>query len=281
MTARKAPTDAPIAVVIRVCNRLEDLAVCLDLVRTRWDRGRYHVVVVANGASDGFPLPPSARAAADTVVELPGNPGHRQGSAELLREGVARVPDECPYTVLVEADTWMLSDDVVGRWIRRLEASGGVWASAEWFERYWSLAVDFAIVSTDYAKGHPSLFSFTRHPETWICNHLLDDGAAFRYLREAMPVHVPRSMRAWISGQGGRFRSFPHARMVTHHIENLDGGIDEKRFLANVCAGSRIFETGSEREIAAEHRRLCRVMAAARFAPRSRWLGRKRRRTSS
>lgn len=37
-----------------------------------------------------------------------------------------------------------------------------------------------------------------------------------------MPVHRPNMIKRIYNGYGGRIREFPKAKMVTHHIEDLE-----------------------------------------------------------
>ena len=66
--------------------------------------------------------------------------------------------------------------------------------------------------------------------------------------------------------------------MVTHHIEELPNGIEEKKRLANAALGRREFETGDETGIRREHRRLVWLRRLAKITPRTTWYRRKRRR---
>lgn len=264
--------------LVRVFDRIEDLRVCLGVIDAWWTSGPYYKLVVGNGRAGGFPIPPDAAALADEVIELDANPGHRGGSSQLLLAALARVPDDCRYTVLLEADTWIFTDAVLRRYMKLMDERDAAWASAEWIEKHWSLALDAAVVRTSYAKGNPGIFDFPTQAESWVANCLLDGGQRFLYIREHMPVHRPRAMRTTYDVYGGRFRSFPAGRMVTHHIADLENGLEAKKLKANICVGERVFDVGDEEVIAREHRRLRRVNALARICPRSRWLRKKARR---
>jgi hypothetical protein len=268
-----------IGVLIRVFNRLDDLKICVQTVRKYWRADEYHLVVVSNGAATGSPVPSEVHAQVDRVVELEQNAGHLEGTAQLLSAGVPYLPDACRYSVLLEADTWVFTDRTIHDYLPRLESRGAVWASAEWVERYWSLGIDFAIAETAYLKANPALFRFRAHAEAWIADYLLIHRQRFLYLREHMPVHCPKSLR--FIGQkytyGGRFRCFPKARTVTHHLEDLDHGLDSKKLWANICLARREFPLGDPRVIASEHRRLQAFMTLATHVPRSRWLRSKQR----
>jgi len=265
-----------IAVLLRVHDRMADLAVCVELIRKYWKRDRYHLVVVSNGPAAGHTLPESVRAAADNCVELAHNSGHLVGNAQLLMAGIKHLPAECRYTVLLEADTWVFSDALVQKYVHRLAAENAVWASAEWIEKRWSLGLDFAVAETAYLQGNPEIFNFTTDAESWVCQHLRAGGEHFLYITEAMPVHQPKCLKFFGERHSGRFRSFPRAGMVTHHVEDLPHGLETKQYLANVCLGRREFPVGDARVIRREHRRLRMLMALAPFLPRSRWYRPKR-----
>jgi len=268
-----------IAVLLRVHDRMADLAVCVDLIRKHWKQEPYHLVVVSNGLAAGHPLPASVRAAADHCVELARNSGHLRGNAQLLLTGLRHIPAACRYTVLLEADTWVFSDALVQKYARRLAAAHAVWASAEWIEKCWSLGLDFAVVETAYLQAHPATFNFTADAESWVCHRLRAEGRRFLYITENMPVHQPKVLKFFLERHGGRFRSFPRAGMVTHHVEDLPHGLESKKYLANVCLGRREFPLGDAQVIRREHRRLRLLMALATCAPRSSWYRPKRRKT--
>ncbi len=255
---------------------MADLAVCVDLIRKYWNRDSYYLVVVSNGRSAGHSLPESVWAAADRCVELVHNAGHLKGNAQLVLAGLGLIPDECRYTVLLEADTWVFSDTLVQEYVRRLAAEHAVWASAEWIEKRWSLGLDFAIAETAYLQRHTETFNYATDAESWVCNRLRAAGHRFLYITENMPVHQPRCLKSLFGRYGGRFRSFPRAGMVTHHLEDLPHGLESKKFLANVCLGRREFPVGSEDAIHREHRWLRALMALAPYVPRSRWFRPKR-----
>jgi hypothetical protein len=222
-----------ICVLVRVYNRLADLEVCLDAIRLHWRRHRFHVVVLSNGGRDGYPLPERLGPSVAGVVECDAGTGHVSGNSGLLLEGIRHIPADCEYTVLLEADTWVHSDAVLDGYLARMHATGAVWASAEWVEKFRSLAVDFALVRSSYVRDHPDLLTFKAHAEYHVAKYLTDRRMPFLHIREHMPVHVPRVMRPFHQESNGRFRCFPAGAMVTHHIEDLPGGLTEKKQLAN------------------------------------------------
>lgn len=265
-------------ILIRVFNRIDDLNVCVDVIKKYWIRDRYYIIIVGNGKAHGFPIPEEVRAKVDKFIELDQNVGHRQGNSQLLLEGTPHIPDTCHYTVLLEADTWIFTDDVVKKYTHLLESRSSVWASAEWIEKYWSLGLDFAIANTSYIQNNTDIFHFTTHAEPWVCNYLLEHQQRFLYITENMPVHSPKSMRFLANAYGGRFRCFPKAKMVTHHIEDLENGIETKKLIANMCLGRREFPVGDLDVIIRGHYTIRLIMTMAKVFPRSRWFRKKKKR---
>lgn len=258
-------------VLVRVHDRMRDLELCLQVIRDTWKRRRWPVIVVSNGLARGIRVPESVRAAADEVVELEENPGHMGGNAQLLREGLRRVPGDATHVVLLEADTWLMDDALVERYARRLDAEDAVWASAAWHERWQSLAVDFAVVRADFLRAEPAVAEFTAHPESHVAGLIRSRGRRYLLISELMPVHIPKLMRRFWNPSGGRFREFPEGPMVTHHVEDLAGGHEEKMARANAAAGRRIFAIRTPDDPEAERRRIRRIRRLARLTPRSSW----------
>ena len=124
--------------------------------------------------------------------------------------------------------------------------------------------------------GNKEIFHFGTNPEAYVCNYLMDKKSAFIYIRENMPVHVPKSKKFLNNTFGGRFRSFPVSKMVTHHVEELNDGINSKKLLANNCAGKKIFPLGNSTDISIEYFKLLVIRYIARFAPQSSWIRKKK-----
>jgi len=270
-------TAVNICVLVRVYNRLADLEVCLEAIRVHWRLHRYHVVVLSNGRRDGYPLPANLGPRVAMAVECDASIGHVAGTSRMLLEGIHHIPGDCDYTVLLEADTWVHTDSVLDRYLALMNVTGAVWASAEWVEKFQSLAVDCALVRSSFVRDHPEVFEFSAHAEYHVARHLADQRVRFLYMREHMPVHVPRVMRMFDTGSHGRFRCFPAGAMVTHHIEELPGGLAEKKQLANATLGRVEYAVAGREWVRREHRRLVWLQRLARLAPRSAWLRPKRR----
>lgn len=269
-----------ISVIIRVYDRMEDLAVCIESIRSYWSRYNYFLIVVGNGKSNGFTIPEQVKNSADRVIELEENLGHIDGNAQLLLAGIDYIPTDSRYTIILEADTWIFSDELIDRYIKMLDNSDAVWASSEWVKKYWSLGLDFSIIKTEFLKNNTNIFRFGSNPEAYVCNYLRENGHSFMYIKENMPVHIPKSMRFMQTNFGGRFRSFPCAKMITHHIEDLENGMNSKKLLANHCIGKKVFPLGNSFAIGFEHLKLLILRFVAIIVPKSTWLRKKKTVTS-
>jgi hypothetical protein len=267
-----------ICVLVRVYNRIRDLQVCLEVVRRGWTLHDYHIVVISNGGEGVFAVPEACERLADRVVHVGTNPGHVSGNSQLLTAGLRNIPEDCSYAVLLEADTWVFSDVVVDGYIRRMEQTGAVWASAEWVERYHSIAVDFAVCQSRFLKAHPEIFEFTRHAETSVCYRLRSLGAKHLLVKEFMPIHVPKLLSPFYNPFQGRRRSFPRVPAVTHHLEDLKGGLEEKMELANYAAGRLEFPVPTPGNLRTENLKLRLLEKLLKWAPRSRWFRAKKSR---
>ncbi len=268
-----------ICVIVRVHDRLEDLAVCVDVIRRCWIRHQVHLVVCFNGASRGLQLPPTVLKSADRCVVLDENAGHIEGNAQLLRAGIPHIPSDCAFTVLLEADTWLFDDLLLERYCGRLEAEAAHWASAAWTDRYHSLALDLAIVRSSTLRELPGLSAFREHAECRVANVLLDHDRRWILIRELMPVHIPASLRRFWNRYGGRFRSFPEGPMVTHHLEDLPRGMIQKKQEANSMLGEAWFADVPPLDWRREARQLRRIRLLARLMPRKAWIASPRRRS--
>ena len=122
-----------VCVLIRVYNRIEDLRHCINIIRDTWNQNKYYILVAANGRSNGYVIPSETLAKIDRVVEIENNIGHFSGNSQLLLAGLPLIPDDCPYTVILEADTWIYGDDLISSYMARLHQEKAVWASAQFF----------------------------------------------------------------------------------------------------------------------------------------------------
>ena len=235
-----------VAVLIRVYDRIDDLKYNLRVISETWKSNDYYVIVVSNGKSNGFEILEESLPLIDKLVILQENAGHRRGNSQLLLEGSKYIPEDCQYTLILEADTWMYKDDIISKYANQLsDHVDAVWASADWYDKYYALATDFAIIKTDYIKSNPGIFDFELFPECHISNFLRDTGKSYIWIKENMPVHVPSYVRykyPYVPNiKEGRFYVFPKSRTVTHHIEFLKGGMIQKKRYFNILAGSEFF----------------------------------------
>lgn len=138
-------------VLIRVYNRIEDLCCNLRIIRDTWLGNDYDIVVVFNGGNSGYRLPEIVYQLTNHVYVLNNNSGHLSGNSQLLIEGIRNIDfDLYDYIILLEADTWIYTDRIITKYTGKLEASKSVWASARWYDRFYSLATDFAIVKSPF-----------------------------------------------------------------------------------------------------------------------------------
>lgn len=230
-----------IALLIRVYDRIEDLKYNLQIIRRTWTDNQYYIIVVSNGKNKGYLLPQESIPMIDKLVVLEENAGHRKGNSQLLMEGTKYIPDDCPFTIILEADTWMYTDRIATKYTKLLDQSEkNVWASADWYDKDYALATDYAIIKTAYLKQNPFLFNFDIYPESYIANYLRDTGAGFIWITENMPVHIPSYVRIgypYIPNiKEKRFYVFPKSKTVTHHIEYLKGNMEQKKRYFNIVA---------------------------------------------
>lgn len=243
-----------IAVVIRVYDRIEDLKYNLRIISDSWKQNDYYIIVVSNGISSGYEILPESIPFIHKLVILEENAGHRKGNSQLLMEGIRYIPEDCDYTLILEADTWMYGDALISKYTNLLSESPAVWASADWYDKYYALATDFAIIKTAYIKQHRGIFDFELFPECHISNYLRDTNAGYIWIKENMPVHVPSYIKfgyPYVPNiKEGRFYVFPKSKTVTHHIEYMKGGMARKKQYFNILADCDYFTgitTGNKR----------------------------------
>lgn len=235
-----------VAILIRVYDRVEDLKHNLQIISDTWKENDYYTIVVSNGKSNGYEVTPDSLPLIDKMVTLEENAGHRRGNSQLLMEGIKYIPSDCKYTLILEADTWMYGDRIISKYTSLLDNSDfAVWASADWYDKYYALATDFAIIKTQYIIKNPGIFDFELFPECHISNFLRDTNAGYLWIKENMPVHVPSYVKykyPYIPNiKEGRFYVFPKSKTVTHHIEYLKGGMEQKKRYFNIIADYNYF----------------------------------------
>jgi len=235
-----------VAVLIRVYNRIEDLKYNLHIIVDTWLRNDYYIIVVSNGFSKGYTIDDESKQLIDKLVVIENNAGHKKGNSQLLLEGIKYIPEECEYTIILEADTWMYKDRLIRDYIEEMDDDKSImWASADWYDKQYGFATDFAIIRTQYILDNPKLFDFELFPECHVANYLRDTNAGFMWIKENMPVHVPSYVFKYPyvnNSKERRFYVFPKSRMVTHHIEYLRKGMKQKKRYFNIVAKTNYFD---------------------------------------
>lgn len=228
-----------IAILIRVYDRIEDLKYNLKIIADTWKSNEYYIIVVSNGKNNGYEVPQECYPFIDKLVILEQNAGHQKGNAQLLMEGISYIPEDYSYTLILEADTWIFGDRVLSKYTHLLsQEPDTVWASAEWLHKWHSLAVDYAIIKSDYIRKNPELLNFRMFAECHVANYLHDTQMRYIFIRENMPTHVSSYIikYPYIPNKERRFYIFPKAKMVTHHIEHLKNGMLQKKRDFNIVS---------------------------------------------
>lgn len=236
-----------ICVLIRVYNRIEDLENCVKIIKDTWKLNEYYVLVVANGKEKGYHINEEIKNNIDCLVELEKNAGHIEGNKQLLLEGIPYIPNDCMFTIILEADTWIYSDKIIQKYIARMANENAVWASAKWFYARFSLATDFAIINTKFLLANTTVLNFntyknTLDPEDYVAIYLIDNGFKYIHITENMPVHMPTYIKRYPFAPRHRFYVFPKSKMITHHVETLKGGMEEKKRYFNILSQTEYFK---------------------------------------
>lgn len=230
-----------ICVIIRVYNRLEDLKYCVSIIRDTWKSNNYFIIIAFNGAEDGYTIDDATLAGINLLIHVKNNVGHFSGNSQLLLAALPSIPRDCDYTIILEADTWIYEDAIIKKYVGLLEKHNAVWASAQFFRYVRNLATDFAIIKTAFVLKEPDVWKFDKTPEYYVANYISKKRYQFIYITELMPVNLPRYVKRYPFAPGGRFFCFPEGKMVTHHIETLKNGMDEKKFYFNLVAARKYF----------------------------------------
>lgn len=234
-----------ITILIRVYDRVEDLKYNLEIIKDTWKAFTYYIIVVSNGISDGYLIPEICKKNIDELIILDHNWGHIKGSAQLLKEGLKFLSKDSAYTIILEADTWIYTDSIVSNYINKMERVDGVWASADWYDKNYSYAVDFAIIRTSFLMENPQIFDLELYPECYIANYLKKKNQKVLSIQENMPVHIPSYLRRYPcidDIKNKRFYVFPKSKMITHHVEYLKGGMNDKKIMFNIISKVNYFK---------------------------------------
>lgn len=263
---------AKVCVIIRIYNRIQDLECNLEIIRKTWIHNDFYIIVSSNGEKDGYILSEKIKSLSDQIVKYDGNSGHLKGNSLLLLQAIPHIPDDCEYTILLEADTWIYKDNLICKYIEKLKEDNSVWASAKWYDRFYSLATDFAIVNTDFLKNNKSVLDFGNYPETYVANYLHKVGATWIYIKENMPVQIAGYIHKFPYAPYGRFYVFPRSHMVTHHIEHFQRGMSRKKKDFNVLSNNFFSEEKvSFPRIYSIYMRL--IIFLSSLLPRRSWVG--------
>lgn len=266
-----------VSVIIRVYDRIDDLEKNLFIISKLWSHHDYHVTVVFNGQEAGYTLTDNIKNSCSDIINLEKNAGHLKGNSQLILEALHHQQAGSDYTILLEADTWLMGDELIDRYIQKLDSSEYVWASSEWVEARWSLGLDFILLKSPFFKEHGSaLFTFEKRPEMSICEEMLEQNYPFTYITELMPVHRPSMIKSLYNADSGRIRLFPRAKMLTHHIETLEGAMQRKLYLADVCYGKPFFTSTPPYKLLLHQLGYRLLELLLRLTPRYSWFKKKR-----
>jgi hypothetical protein len=232
-----------ICILLRVYNRIEDLSINIKIIKETWCCFDYEIIVISNGQNEGYIIPDSIKSDIYKCIELQENYGHLKGSSQLLIEGCSNINwDKYSNIIILEADTWIYGDDLIKKYIEKMNENNAVWASARWYQRFYSLATDFAIINTKFLKDNIKIFDFENFPECHIANYLQLIEKKFLLINECMPVLVPSYLKHFPFASLGRIYIFPKAKMVTHHMESFKGDMEKKKMDFNTISDMNYFD---------------------------------------
>lgn len=260
-----------ICVIIRVFNRVEDLKFCVDIIRDTWIINTYYIIVVSNGTKKGFVINEGIKNKIDCFVELEDNAGHLSGNTQLLINGLPFIPSECLFTIILEADTWIYSDDLIEKYYKKQVLNDVVWISAQWYNGTTSLSTDFAIIQTEFLLNNPEIFNFSKYPELYVPEYLLRKNLKFLYIDEIQPINLPSYIKHYPFARLGRFFAFPKGKMITHHLEFLKEGIKEKKVIFNKISKSNYFNLINEKKITFNQNQMKFFILLSYIFPRKGW----------
>lgn len=261
-----------ICILIRVYDRIEDLLCNLRIIKDTWKLNSYEIIVVSNGTCNGYALPTKIYDLADRVITLPFNLGHMKGNSQLLLEGVKSIfLQNYDFLLILEADTWLYSDVIVDKYVKKMKNTSYVWASARWYDRFYSLATDFAIISARFLEKNIEIFDFETYPECYVYNYLSNNGYSSLCIKENMPTHLPSYIRKYPYAPCGRFYVFPKSKMVTHHVDKVKGGMNEKKYCFNALAGKEYFVDIQKSSLKCKYFRIKLFCALSKIFIRRSW----------
>ena len=250
-----------IAVIIRVYSRITDAESLVKIIKSTWTHNHYDIFIAHNGEEDGYHATQTLKDAGH-YIHVPKNSGHLFGARDLLQFGYDAALHEqkasSPYQsyVFIESDFWLLGDGLLDSKLSQMRRQKKSLAMSIWVEGIRSHAVDFFIVDAEYlATKHKELFNWDDHPEQHFAQLVHDDALIINELR---PTHIPSILRVFpistLVASLGRFRIFPKAPAVTHHLEEINSNdlslaLKIKQGIANTLLKEKVFEDAPNIEI--------------------------------
>lgn len=235
-----------IAVIIRVFSRVEDTKALVSIIRKYWTQNNYTLFIAHNGLESGYVLDDSLREYAE-IIEIKENSGHRTGARDLVQKAYQHIEKrkDFDYILFIESDFWLFDEKLIQK---AIESDKDI-ASTIWVEKRKSLAVDFFLVKSTFIAKHQEILNWDASPETDMGIACREAKASIHIFPELRPTHAPSLLRASFKNcfesthyEGGRFRLFPRAKVVSHHVEDLPEGMKTKKSLANALINERFFE---------------------------------------
>jgi len=266
-----------IAVVIRVFSRIEDALGLIHIIREKWTSHNYTIFVSHNGKKSAHIFPENSLHGV-TLIEVEENSGHLGGAGSLVYEAFDHITEDFDYAIFIESDFWVLDENLI---LEPLTNDFDV-ACSIWVESIKSMSVDFFILKQSYLAKNKELLNWGKsshteriYPENIVAEYYIKTQAKVYIIQSLRPIHAPSSMRKLVkvlpaknSLCGGRFRLFPKASVVTHHIENIPNGIVRKKQIANALAQEEIFKDVPPYTLRFMEKNIQQI---ARFFPQSSW----------
>ena len=160
---------------------------------------------------------------------------------------------------------------MIVKYIDKLESTNAHWAGARWYDKMYSLSIDFALFRNEILKQGLQIFNFNEYPECWIANFLMQNNYTYLLMHENMPTNVPGYIKKYFYAPDGRFNIFPKSMMVTYHIEDLKRGMDEKKMYFNLISHSNFFHISNFKMPSFELFKLKSAFLFSNFFPRRSW----------
>ncbi len=235
-----------IAVIIRVYSRVEDAKALVQIIKDFWNMHNYTLFIAHNGKKDGYVLDDETKDKAE-VIEFNTNTGHRTGARDLVQKGYAYIKENCEfdYVLFIESDFWLFDETLIDKAIQ----SGKDLATSIWIEKRQSLGVDFFLVKKEFIDVHPNILDWDKSPETDMRDQFNKAQGSLFIFEELRPIHAPSLMRKTLKNflknthyEGGRFRLFTKAKAISHHVEDLQYGIQTKKAIANALIEQNYFQ---------------------------------------